>query len=576
MKKLNTTILNRLACLTFCLLFNHLAIADDNNASNSSATSANSTLKQKPSTPEFVYKYLLGEVAGQRGELPLSSHLFLDLAKSTRDPRLAERAARIASFAQQPAIALEAVKLWAELAPDSTEAQNAAIQIFVATGNFEDAKQYIEHLLTQEDTRANSFLYLNALFAKQADKQQIQRTITSLAEPYPNLAEAHFAIAHAAWSAQDAETVFNEIAVIEKLRPDWEPPILLKGQLLKDHPDEAIRYYQNFLSKNRDANDVRLALTRMLISQKKITEAKKELTRIEKNSKNTPEISLMIGLLAMDLKEYKEAERYLESALKKDIKDKDQVYIQLARVAELQRNDNKALSWLDNVKPDSERYLESRISVSQIIAHSKGPDAAIEMLDEIDNLTQEQQITVISTEVNLLAQAKRHDEAFELMHKAVINLPNTPEFVYDYAMTAERAGKLDIMEAQLYRLIKLKPDFAAAYNALGYSYADRNIKLEEAKELIEKALELSPEDHYMLDSLGWVYYRLGNYAAAETYLQRAYDIQTDPEIAAHLGEVLWVQGKHDEAKKIWQVALKTFPDNEALISTKERFREAFI
>ena len=159
------------------------------------------------------------------------------------------------------------------------------------------------------------------------------------------------------------------------------------------------------------------------------------------------------------------------------------------------------------------------------------------MLDEVDDLAPEQQILVIQTEANMLSLVKRNQESFDLLDKAASTWPDSAEIVYDHAMAAERVGKYDIMETELRKLIKAKPDFAAAYNALGYSFADRNVKLPEAQTLLETAVKLAPDDHYMLDSLGWVHYRLGNLDKAAEFLRKAYAVQADPEIAAHLGEV---------------------------------------
>ena len=206
-----------------------------------------------------------------------------------------------------------------------------------------------------------------------------------------------------------------------------------------------------------------------------------------------------------------------------------------------------------------------------MIARTQNVDAAIAMLDNVNELTPEQQIVIIQTQANMLGQAKRNQESFDLMANAVKNLPNSPELIYDYAMAAERLGKLDIMETELRKVILMKPDYAAAYNALGYSFADRNIKLDEAKTLIETALKLQPDDHYMLDSLGWVHYRLGNLELAVQALRKAYDMQADPEIAAHLGEVLWKQGLQVEAKKIWGLALIAHPGNAVLLATAKKF-----
>ena len=206
-----------------------------------------------------------------------------------------------------------------------------------------------------------------------------------------------------------------------------------------------------------------------------------------------------------------------------------------------------------------------------MIARTQNADAAIKMLDEVGDLTPDQQTIVIQAEANILSQAKRNQESFDLMEKAVNNLPNNAELMYDYATAAERLGKFDLMETELRKVILIKPDYAAAYNALGYSFADRNVKLKEAQSLLETAVKLAPGDHYMLDSLGWVHYRLGNLKQAADFLRKAYDIQADPEIAAHLGEVLYKQGLTVEAKKIWSDALIAFPENEVLLNTRKKF-----
>ncbi len=151
-------------------------------------------------------------------------------------------------------------------------------------------------------------------------------------------------------------------------------------------------------------------------------------------------------------------------------------------------------------------------------------------------------------------------------------MPNANDLIYDYAMAAERVQQFAVLETQLRKLIKIKPDFAQAYNALGYSFADRNVKLEEANKLIAKALELSPNDHYIMDSMGWVQYRLGNLDKAFEFLNKAYNLQNDTEIAAHLGEVLWKQGKQDEARKVWAEALKASPENDLLLKTIKKFQ----
>ncbi len=553
------------AALLFCFagLTSLTAQAESNTTSTPKITTAN---------PEFVYKYLLAEIAGQRGDVTLASQLFLDLAKQTRDPRLAERAARSAAFARHPGLALQAAKLWVELDPSSTEAQQASSQMLVASGNLKEAKPHIKQLLAKENTRANGFLYLNALLESQKDKKEVLEAIKEFAAPYPKLPEAHFAVAQAALIANNPDLAKSELSTAEKLRPGWEPAAQLQGQLLlKESPDKVIDYFKDFLVKNPNANEVRMSYAKLLVSQKRNAEAKPEFVKLVESAKGSPEINAVVGLLSLESNELAMADKYFQQSLDAGFKDSEQLYIYLGRSAERAKNDTKALEWYNKVTP-GEHYLEAKFSAANVIARTKNVDTAIGMLDEVDDLTAEQQIVVIQTQAGMLAQVKRNQESYNLLEKAVNNTANTPELLYDFATAAERIGKMEVMEDALRKVIKMKPDYAAAYNALGYSFADRNIKLAEAKTLIETALKLSPGDHYMLDSLGWVHYRLGNLKLAAETLRQAYDIQADPEIAAHLGEVLWKQGLQEEAKKIWANALQAFPENDTLVSTANKFK----
>ena len=520
---------------------------------------------------EFVYKYLLGEIAGQRGEVTLASQLFLDLARQTRDARLAERAARAAAYANQPGVALQAATLWAELDPNSIEAQQASSQLLVASGNLVQAKPHIQKLLAKEETRANGFLYLNSLLANQIDKAEVLTNIIEFAAPYPKLPEAQFAIAQAALIANKPDAAKKALEIASNLRPDWELSAQLQAQmLLKESPEKAISFYQTFLNKYPKANEVRMGYAKLLVNQKRYAEARPEFVKLVESSNGSPEISAVVGLLSLESSDYLMADKYFQQSISLGFKNPDQLHIYLGRSAERQKMDAKALEWYDKIQP-GEHYLEAKLSSASVIARTNNVDAAIKMLDDVDDITPEQQIMVIQTEANLLSQAKRNQESFDLIEKAAKNWPTSTELSYDYALAAERIGKLDVMETELRKVIKLKPDFAAAYNALGYSFADRNIKLDEAKVLVETALKLQPNDHYMLDSLGWVHYRLGNLALAAENLRKAYEMQADPEIAAHLGEVLWKQGLQEEAKKIWSSALKAFPENDVLMATAKKF-----
>ena len=550
------------------------------NSSAQATTETLATTVQTQANAEFVFKYLAAEIAGQRGDLSLSTKLFFDLAKSSRDVRLAERAAKVAIYSKNPQAALETSKLWIELDENSTEAQQAATQIYIMNGDLNAAKPLLKKLLEKEDTRANGFLYLNSLLAHQVDKNEVLQLTQELAAPYSNLAEAHFTVGQAAFQAGNLPLALNESTQANQLRPHWELAATLQADILYNtSPEKGIAFYRNFLSNTSDANDARLNLARMLIKQARFAEAKPELVKLSKLANTNPEILVVVGLLSVQSNQFLEAEQFFKQALDTNLKNKEPIYLYLGQIAEKNKNDAEAIDWYGKVKrpaetsaQQSDHYLDAQLSMANVVSRTQGADKAIQMLDDLENLSDAQLAQVITAQANLLAQAKRFQESYELLGKAVDNMPNSNELIYDYAMAAERVQQFTVLETQLRKLIKIKPDFAQAYNALGYSFADRNVKLEEANQLIAKALAINPGDHFIMDSMGWVQYRLGNLDKAFEFLNKAYNLQNDTEIAAHLGEVLWKQGKQAEASKLWAEALKINPENDVLIKTIKKFK----
>ena len=524
-------------------------------------------------TSEFIFKYLVGEVAGQRGDIALASSVFYELAKATHDPRLAERAARAAVYGNQQQLALRSAGLWAELDPDSIEAQQAMAQLLLSSGNLEDARPFLEKLLVANDTRANGFLYLNGVLSRHPDKEAALALVQDLAAPYPKQAEAKFAVAHMAFNAGQSELALQELGAAETLRPGWEAAAALHGEiLLRESPDKALAFFHDFLEKYPETSNIRLAYAKLLVNEKKLDAARTQFTKLADAVQENPEMAVVVGLLAGQLGDYAQADKYFKQALEHDYKEPEQLYLYLGQSAEKQKHNDQAYAWYKQVTSDELRF-DAQLRIASLLASEKKLPEARKMLQTLPNLTSEQQAVASQVEANLLVQEKQYAEAYAILDHAINTLPNTPEMIYDFAMLAEKVLRFDVMEQQLRKLITLKPDFAQAYNALGYTLADRNVRLDEAAGLIEKALSLSPDDHYILDSMGWVQYRRGMLNEAADYLRRAYSEKTDPEIAAHLGEVLWQQGKHDEAVKTWEEALRAHPDNEVLLNTTKKFRQ---
>jgi tetratricopeptide (TPR) repeat protein len=524
-------------------------------------------------TAQSLYQYLVGEVALQRGQPELAAEALLDLARQTRDPRLAQRATETAIQGRQAAQAGDAALLWQSLDPDSHQATQAAAALLVNSGRLSDARPYLEKLIAAEgEGRAAAFLHLNQMLARQRDREAVLTLVQDLAKPYPDSPEAHFAIAQAAWSAGKRQEAVAELRLADRLRPGWEHAALFQGQALQQvSVSDALEFYRAFLHDYPKASEVRLAYARLLVSEKSYPQARAEFQRVLDDTPNNAEIGFAIGLLALQASDLAAAETYLQRALTAGYKDKDLVHFYLGQIAEERKQLKQAAEWFARVGP-GEHYINAQIRYAGALAKQGQLDEASRHLQQIQPQSIAQRALLIQAEAQLLREAKQFQAAFEVLGKGLEKLPNHPELLYDHAMAAEKLNLLDVVEKDLRQLIQIKPDHAHAYNALGYTFAERGIRLEEARQLTEKALSLDPDNPLIMDSLGWAYYRLGEHGKAVEWLKKAHELRQDPEIAAHLGEVLWVQGQRDEARKIWQSALQQAPENDVLRNIMQKFK----
>jgi len=526
-------------------------------------------------TPEFIYKFLLAEIATQRGELNSAGHIYLDLAKLTKSIPLAERATRIAGSARNGRLAMDSAKIWRKLDKTSIEPQRIIAELFISTGNLAKARPLVRKLLKQEKkTRVEGFLYLNKILSQVENKKNALRFILDVSKPYLDIVEARFAIAHAAFSAGDKKMALEELDKIESINPKWETAVLFRGYIIgKEWPEKALAFYQDFLIKNPKSNEVRLEYAKALTNLKKYDEAKKQFLKLVNSSLASSEISLTVALLSIKLGDNILAEKYFMQSLKRGYTKPGQIHIYLSGIYDDRGDFEETLTWLKKIK-SGEYFVDSRILMAEYIAKYDSVDSAIEMLNKLKkgHFSHNERLIIVRNKASLFLTENRNQDAYDAMRAEEEFFKESPQFKFDYAMVVERMGNTVLMEQLLLEAIKLKPDYAAAYNALGYSWADRNIKLQEAKRYIEIALAYEPNNHYILDSMGWIHFKLGNLKIALKYIKKAYSINKDPEIAAHLGEILWLQGKKEEAKEIWKNSLNRHPSNNVLLETTNRFR----
>lgn len=535
---------------------------------------AASPLPEQALTPRTLYTFLLAEIAGARGEVDISVQAYADLAQRTRDPRIARRALEIALFARNLPAATEAARIWSETDPSSEEARRVLTGLLAGgDGQLEQVQAQLARMLSQSPEHIDNHLMgLNRAFGRVQDKQAVRTIVLRLTEPYADRPEAHFARAQAAIAAADHMESLAAIETALGLRPDWEPAILFKAQLLSQTGamQEATRLVKGYVERHPESRNARLAYARALVSSRQFDEARSEFRSLLATAPEDRELMYAVGLLSAQLEDYETAVTQLERALAAGHPEADGIRMNLGQIAERRNDTDGALRWYRAVGAGPQ-HVEAQLRVASVLARQGKLQQAREHLQATKGDDADRK-RLLMAESQLLRSAGQEAEAFELIDDALRHSPDDHELLYESSMLAESLGRLEVMEGRLRKLIALQPDHAHAYNALGYALADRGQRLDEAEALIARALELTPNDPFILDSMGWVRFRRSDLPAALNHLERAYGIRQDPEIAAHLGEVLWTLERRTDATRLWDEALKTHPDNPALKEVVKRLR----
>jgi tetratricopeptide (TPR) repeat protein len=319
---------------------------------------------------------------------------------------------------------------------------------------------------------------------------------------------------------------------------------------------------------------VRQTYARLLVAQKSYLLAREQFRLLDKANSNDPEIPYSIALISQQMEDYVDADKSFRRTLTLEPRDPNPVRFNLGVVAESRKDIPGAIEWFDKVD-DGEYLVSAKLKTAGLVAKRDGIESGRKVLRDAqiaESDSPETRVQLILAEAQLLRDAKAFKEAYALLDDAVGKNADRADLIYDRAMVAERLNKLDVLERDLKKVIELKPDYAHAYNALGYTFAERGIRLKEAYELIQKAVALAPDDAFIQDSLGWVQFKQGRTEEALATLRKAYTVRRDPEIAAHLGEVLWATGKKDEALQLWRSALSESPGNDTLIAVIEKHK----
>src|SRR3569623_348222 len=490
-------------------------------ASPAAATAAAASAPPAPKVitsvpPETMYQVLVAEVAMQRGQYDVAIKHYLELARETKDKRLAERAARVAVYAHD---------------------------------------------------NESAFLLIAGLLGRQQDKRAALQVMERLIEARPKDPAALLAYSHLAVRTSAQEEAEQAIKPVVELQPGRVDAIVQQARILtmRGKASEALGLLEDASKKDPKNVGLRTAYARLLVDAKQYEKAFEQFKLVNKRVPDDGDVLFALGVLAVQLDRVDEGEHYLLKLNRANKAYTAESAYYLGRIAEEFRKDpDKAIKWYVQVDR-GENALESQIRIAYLTAQKGDVELAIAGLRNVAARGPAQVLRVYLVEGQLLRDAGRYQEALDVFDSGLEELPDNNDLLYSRAMVAEKLDKLDLMESDLKRVLTREPDNVDALNALGYTLADRTRRYDEATDYIQRALQLRPDSHYVLDSMGWLQYRLGNYQEAAKYLRRALEANPDSEIAAHLTEELWVMGDRQAARCVWKQALDASPGNKYLL-----------
>ena len=578
-----------------------LALGQGSHAQPAAPDTPPSTVENSRLDAPLFYQLLIGEIEQSAGEPGEAYQVILDAARRTKDDQLFRRATDIAVQARAGDQALVAVKAWRAALPDSLEALRYQVQILVPMNRTPETYEPLQSLvrLTPAAQRAALIIALPRFFARSADHALSAALVEQVLQPYLDAPDTRVAarvtIGRGWLAAFDGTKALAMAQRAHELDPSSETPAALALEMLPGTP-AADAIVQSHLAVRPDSNGVRLLYVRALLAASRFGDATAQLDTLTRNSPQLPQAWLTLGALRLQLREPVPAiaalQKYIEvvqaiptasanesgnagNATEDAPASKEEAltrgWLLLSQAADLQGDFRAAEAWLAKID-DPARALEVQVRRASLLARDGKVAQARELVRRLPESTPEEARAKVMAEAQVLREAKLWADASTVLAQANQRFPDDTDLIYEQSMVFEKMNRLADMERLLRRVIELKPDHQHAYNALGYSLAERNVRLPEARTLIRKALELSPGEASITDSLGWVEYRLGNRDEAVRLLRDAYRAQPDAEIGAHLGEVLWVNGQADEARRVLREARGRDAANDVLRETLARLR----
>ncbi len=523
---------------------------------------------------DLVYKILSAEIAGRRGRVDIAASNYFDAANSSDDVRVAERAVKLAMYGREWSQARNAVERWVELLPDSVDAWQHKVQISLQLKDVDDAAGALEKIVDisgQEPSEVIPGLVSSLL--RQTDAELGAEVLARLGARFPGSSDTQYGIGRFAMSRGDRETARNAFEKAVEIDPDNVEAMLSLARIKLDmgEGEESLAPVKAFVDANPKNPQALLGYARLLVETGMYERASEQFEVIAERFDDDPEAMFTIGLLALESKRVEQAERYLERVVELD-KYVEEGHYYLARISDSRKEYQQAITRYEKVQ-GGDNFLDAQIRSAELYALVGELERGRERIANLKTITDDRvvQIELLTAESRMLIGNDQQKDAMEVLSEGLESYPDDADLLYARALVAEQLDMREVFEADLKKVIDGNPENAYALNALGYFLVDRNMRLDEAEVYLEKAIKLLPNDAAIVDSLGWLYYRQGRYEESIETLRRAHKILPDAEIAAHLGEVLWVFGDQGSATKVWEEALRLSPDDDLLLEVMDKF-----
>lgn len=521
--------------------------------------------------PDVMYMLIAAELAGQRGQYAVALEGYMEASKRVKDSRFAERAAKIAMYMKDGNKTEEAVSLWLKQDPDNPTARKIAALSALRTGNKQAAVEHLAATLKSDPAGFEKTVFeLASVLQRDGKSDFINEVLEALSVKKPEQATVFFVQALLAMEMKDNALAEKKVRQALAIQPDWDRALVFQAQLAMFSGDlnKAKTLLRGASVKYPKNDKLKKLLAEVLIKSAEYEAAGEVYRNILAANPEDGESKIALALIHLQMDREERAEDIFKQLLNQP-EWQNQAGFYLGKIEEKRGHAQKALAWYEKVT-DGPFVFESGLSAVSLLVNEKKFDEAELKLTQLAEQFPKQKLRIILMQAGLYGQQQQYEKAYRLLSDALAEQPEQRDLLYSRALMAERINKLDVLEVDLKKILAKYPDDAEALNALGYSLLDNAGRYEESEKYLLQALKLRPNEAVIMDSYGWLQFKQGKHESALGYLEQAYAKQQEPEIAAHLAEVLWVLGRKDEALKIYTKAVKKAPEDEYLLDFQKR------